>query len=259
MKPLVDENGRVLHPHDWDDIDQQRATARAVINRIAAARALPEPWPDTGISLPGWLADLDDEQLRIWTVEDLGTMREKLASPDQRAGTGLFYTPPRLAAAMSRFSLDVALKQVVEPGDPSSVLQALAIDPACGAGVFLVEAARRIAARYAAEILGGEPAEAMIRLVLPEVMTECVFGLDVDPVAVDLAKSALWLETLGAQPIDFMDRNVIVGNPLSGPDAMPPKLEERWPTPQGAREAFAQQFAAPEQVVPAAEEAADVS
>jgi hypothetical protein len=240
MKPLVDENGRVVHPHGWDDIDQQRAIARAVVNRIAAARSLPEPWSGTGGTLPGWLAELDDEQLRRWSVDDLGTMREKLASVDQRAGTGLFYTPVPVATFMSRFSLDVALKQVVEPGDPGSVLRALALDPACGAGVLLVEAARHIAARYAAELLGGEPAEAMIRLVLPEVMAECVFGLDIDPVAIDLAKSALWLETLGTRPITFLDRNVIVGNPLASPDAMPPKLEERWPTPREAREAFAQ-------------------
>jgi hypothetical protein len=101
-----------------------------------------------------------------------------------------------------------------------------------------VSAARRIAGRYAALILGAQPDESMVRLVLPEVMTECVFGLDIDPVAVTLAKSALWLETLGKEDITFMDRNVIVGNPLSGPGAMPPKLEERYPTPAEAYAAF---------------------
>ena len=63
--------------------------------------------------------------------------------------------------------------------------------------------------------------------MLPEVMTECVFGMDIDPVAVDLARAALWIEAGGEQHITFMDRNVVIVNPLSGPDAQPPKLAER--------------------------------
>lgn len=234
MKPLTDDTGRVIHPDGWDDIDQQRATARAAVNHIAAARGMPEPWPDTGADLPGWLREVvDSGEIRHWGVQKLGAMRERLASEDQRAATGLFYTPDPVAQFMSRFSLDLALQQVVVPGDPGSVLQVLAVDPACGAGVFLVWAARRIATRYAAELAGVDETqvtEPMIRLVLPEVLPECVFGIDIDPVAVDLAKSVLWLETGGTQPITFMDRNVITGNALAGPNAMPPKLEERYPT-----------------------------
>jgi hypothetical protein len=51
--------------------------------------------------------------------------------------------------------------------------------------------------------------------------------MDIDPVAVDLARAALWIEAGGEQPIGFMDRNVVVVNSLSGPDAQPPKLAER--------------------------------
>lgn len=234
MKPLQDDTGRVVHPEDWDDIAEQRARAHAAVNHIAAARGLPKPWPDSDVDLPAWLQEaVDDGRIADWGVQELGEMRERLAAADQRAVTGMFYTPDPVAQFMSRFSLDAALKQVVEPGDPGSVLQVVALDPACGTGVFLVWAARKIATRYAAELAGiSEPevSEQMIRLVLPEVMGECVFGIDVDPVAVDLARSVLWLETSGTQEITFMDRNVITGNALAGPDTMPPKLEERYPT-----------------------------
>jgi hypothetical protein len=234
MKPLQDDTGRVIHPEDWDDIAEQRARAHAAVNHIAEARGLPKPWPDSDVTLPAWLQeDVDTGCIAEWGVQELGAMRERLAAADQRAATGLFYTPDPVASAMSRFSLDVALQQVTEPGDPGSVLQVVALDPACGTGVFLVWAARKIATRYAAELAGISEREVsgqMIRLVLPEVMGECVFGIDIDPVAVDLARSVLWLETSGIEEITFMDRNVITGNALAGPDAMPPKLEERYPT-----------------------------
>lgn len=234
MKPLQDDTGRVVHPEDWDDIAEQQARARTAVNHLAAARGLPAPWPNTDVTLPAWLQEaVDTGQIAGWGVQELGEMRERLADEDQRAASGLFYTPDPVAAFMSRFSLDLALQRVVEPGDPGSVLQVVAVDPACGAGVFLVWAARKIATRYAAELAGiNEPevSEQMIRLVLPEVMSECVFGIDIDPVAVDLARSVLWLETSGTQDITFMDRNVITGNALAGAHAVPPKLEERYPT-----------------------------
>jgi hypothetical protein len=60
--------------------------------------------------------------------------------------------------------------------------------------------------------------------MMPDVMTKCVFGMDIDPTAVDLARAALWFEVSGEKPVSFMDQNVVVVDPLSGPDAQPPKL-----------------------------------
>jgi hypothetical protein len=99
--------------------------------------------------------------------------------------------------------------------------------------MFLASAARYVARRYVQRITGlHEPAALLIRQVLPEVMDCCVFGVDIDPIAVDLAKSALWLELDGEQPITFMDRNVIVGNVLEGD--LPPRLAEILPNPEAA-------------------------
>ncbi len=137
-----------------------------------------------------------------------------------------YYTPPWAAAAMVRFSIGLAVERMVSSADPRAVLHVLAVDPACGAGVFLVEAARLITAAYAGR-LAGRADPALARVLLPEVMAECVFGMDRDPVAVDLARAALWAEMGGEQPVTYMDRNVVCVNSLSGPDAQPPKLAER--------------------------------
>jgi hypothetical protein len=217
----------------------QQAIVRHVVNRIAVDRGLAGPWPETDVTLPRWLCEaLTEQDTRSWGAAELGAMRERLLSAGERKSGGIWYTPRETADFMVRFTIGAQLDRLANRDDPNSALQVLAVDPACGMGVFLVSAARLIARRYAALIFGCEPDDGMERLVMPEVMRECVFGLDIDPVAITLAKSVLWLETLGKEEITFMDRNVIVENPLSGPDAMPPALEERYPTPTEAMEAF---------------------
>lgn len=200
----------------------ERVIARTVVNRIAESRGLPASWPTADVEMPPWLEDAD---VRGWGVEELGAMRERLAPKEERDQKGLWYTPPPAADFMTRFSINPILDQLADIEDPGSALDVLALDPACGAGVFLVSAARLIARRYASLIARSEPTEWMVRHVMPEVLSECIFGIDRDPVAVDLARSVCWPEMGGTQPITFMDRNVICGNALDSDS--PPKLEER--------------------------------
>ncbi|MCU1671061.1 MAG: putative type modification enzyme [Blastococcus sp.] len=203
----------------------EQTIVRTVINRVAASRGLMAPWPEADVELPAWLAGAD---VAGWGVEELGSARERLLTGEERDSGGVWYTPLPVAESMVELAVVPQLDRMSDHPDPGNVLQVLAMDPACGAGVFLVAAARRIAARYATRMaahVGGEPTVALARWVMPEVLSECIFGLDVDPAAVDLARSVLWLETGGTVPITFMDRNVICGNPLQGDS--PPRLEER--------------------------------
>lgn len=196
--------------------------ARTVINRLAAARGLPQPWPDADAELPDWLAEAD---VPSWGVGELGEMRERLAARDERETGGIWYTAPELAASMARFALSI---DSCEPGCslPGCALRVLTLDPACGAGVFLVATAREIARRYAALSTGeADPPAWAVRAVLPTVMTECVYGIDIDPVAVDLARAACWLEIGGTRPAGFMDANIVCGDPLAGES--PKALEDR--------------------------------
>jgi hypothetical protein len=226
-------------------------TVRSLIDRLAVARGLKAPLEDDRV--PPAEAALDDlGPLDGWHVPDLGEVHQRLLeltphraedgtvsarrdSLGRRDAQGSWYTPPEVAQAMCRLAIGPQLDHLDQHPDPGNLLQVLAIDPACGAGVFLIEAARLIAGRLAERVSGISPAPPEhLRHALPVVMRECVFGIDIDPVAVDLAKTALWLEVDGREPFAFMDRNVIVGNPLDL--EQPPAFTERRGEPATAEE-----------------------
>jgi type I restriction-modification system DNA methylase subunit len=156
-----------------------------------------------------------------WDVPDLAGAYEHLIDR-----SGAWFTPPEIANVMVRFSIGPQLDRLCQHPDPGNVLQVLAVDPSCGCGVFLVTAAKSIATRYA-ERLFGEATNLTLAIVLPEVLSETIFGVDIDPIVVDVCKAALWFEVGGEQPITFMDRNIICGDTLAGPHVQPPKLAER--------------------------------
>ena len=101
------------------------------------------------------------------------------------------------------------------------------IDPACGSGHFLLAAARRIAvhlARVQAEARGtGQPTPSDYRHALRQVITHSVFGVDMNPMALELARTALWLEAFTPDaPLGFIDHRLACGNALLG--VMDPKI-----------------------------------
>ncbi len=69
------------------------------------------------------------------------------------------------------------------------------VDPACGSGAFLLAAARRIG-RELARVRAGEdqPTPDAFRHAVRDVIRRCIFGVDLNPLAVDLCKLALWIE-----------------------------------------------------------------
>ena len=91
-------------------------------------------------------------------------------------------------------------------------------DPACGSGHFLIAAAHRIAKRLAAVRTGDEePAPAAYRTALRDVIGRCIYGVDVNPMAVELCKVALWMEALEpGRPLGFLDHRIVCGNSLLG-------------------------------------------
>lgn len=226
---------------------------RSLIDRLAVAKGLPAPGlphptnaaaeahlDDLGV-LDGWhvldIGELHQQLLELTVTSDnTGRAIARKSPTAQRAAQGAWYTPPEVAAAMCRLSIGPQLDRLAdEDPDPWNLLRICAIDPACGAGVFLVEAARLIAVRFAHALfsIGADDVSARaIALVLPDVMTECVFGIDIDPVAVDLAKAALWFDIDGCRPFTFLDRNVIVGNALDLD--CPPAYAERCGEPMTA-------------------------
>ena len=99
-----------------------------------------------------------------------------------------------------------------------ALLSVTVCDPACGSGHFLVAAARRIAKRVAAvREHNPEPTLESLRTALRDVIARCVYGVDVNPMAVELAKVSLWLEALDpGKPLSFLDAHIKCGNALIG-------------------------------------------
>ncbi|WP_329141029.1 N-6 DNA methylase [Streptomyces sp. NBC_00670] len=208
--------------------DGHRQILRLAVNAAARARNMAAPWP---ITLPRDAADRatkilnDAGDLATWGAVELGTLREELLAGADRSAAGAWYTPAEIAHPLTQAALS-EITDLALDDDPRDVLAVTVLDPACGGGVFLVAAARVLATAYAGLLYGTqEPAPLTVRTVMADVMACCVHGIDTDPVAVDVARSACWLETSGMVPITWLDRNIIVGDALTG--TRPPALTDR--------------------------------
>ncbi len=141
------------------------------------------------------------------------------AAGNDRKSTGSYYTPTSLIDCLLDSALDPVLDRAEGEPDPEAALLALTVcDPACGSGHFLVAAARRIAKRVAAVRTGDpEPPPERVREALADVVGRCIYGVDLNPLAAELAKVSLWLETLDpGRPLAFLDAQIKVGNSLIG-------------------------------------------
>ena len=141
---------------------------------------------------------------------------------NERKESGSYYTPTSLVECLLDSALDPLLDEATAKGTPDEKITALldltVCDPACGSGHFLVAAARRLAKRIAAEETGeSEPPETAIRRALRRVVGRCIYGVDINPMTVELAKISLWMEALEpGKPLSYLDQNLRVGNSLLG-------------------------------------------
>jgi N-6 DNA Methylase len=136
-----------------------------------------------------------------------------------RKTSGSYYTPDSLVQALLESALDPVLDRVeVEADDPAAALLSVTVlDPACGSGHFLLAAARRIATRLARARAGGVASPADYRRALRDVVRACIHGVDRNPMAVELTKVALWIETVEpGKPLGFLDANIRCGDSLLG-------------------------------------------
>ena len=161
------------------------------------------------------------ELIPRYDAEQLAYTLETLPG-NERKETGSYYTPTSLVECLLDSALDPLLDEACAIGMSeeriSALLDITVCDPACGSGHFLVAAARRIAKRVAAEETGeSEPPDAVVRAALRRVVGRCIYGVDVNPMAAELAKVSLWLEALEpGKPLSYLDQNIRVGNSLLG-------------------------------------------
>ncbi|MGQ0464799.1 MAG: N-6 DNA methylase [Sporichthyaceae bacterium] len=147
---------------------------------------------------------------------------ENLAGNDRKT-SGSYYTPTSLIDLVLDEALDPLLddaeKTSIADGGPEAALLALTVcDPACGSGHFLVAAARRIAARLArVRTQDLDPGPTDLQTAMHDVVERCIYGVDLNPTAAELARVSLWLEALEpGRPLSFLDAHIKVGNALLG-------------------------------------------
>jgi hypothetical protein len=137
-----------------------------------------------------------------------------------RKTSGSYYTPDSLVQVLLESALEpvVANALAVNPERPVDALLDLSIvDPACGSGHFLLAAARRLASHVARFQANGTPSAAEYRHALRQVVGRCLYGVDLNPMAVELCKVSLWMEAVEpGLPLTFLDAHIRHGNALLG-------------------------------------------
>lgn len=185
--------------------------------------------PDTGQTIRVNYAALNVEEfgsvyeglLEYDAVFDTSDQKPRfdLKKGDERSRTGSHYTPDELVQPLIKHSLDYLIEDRVKADDPERALLDLRVaDIACGSGHILLAAARRIATELAVVRTGEEqPSPTAYRKALRDVIRSCIYGVDVNPLAVELCKVALWLEAHNpGEPLNFLDHHIKCGNAIIG-------------------------------------------
>ena len=215
-------------------------TRSALTKALAAGDTL----PDADRAL---LAVTRDEALRADLRPWIGVIRRDLrgrpvviqrgglvvTETPSRRNAGAHYTPRSLAEEVVRYALEPLVyspgphetddRSQWQPVSSDRILDLHVADIACGSGAFLVAAARFLArelveawTREGALQQGTRPAD-LERQALRQVVARCLYGVDINEMAVEMCKLSLWLVSLDEdKPFSFVDDKVFVGNSLLG-------------------------------------------
>jgi hypothetical protein len=141
------------------------------------------------------------------------------AGGTRRKETGTFYTPRSITDYLIRRTLH----PLVEHASADEILRLKVVDPAMGSGAFLVSACRYLARAYEAALVGegtchAGDVDAGDRAAFRRIIAQrCLFGVDVNPMAVQLARLSIWLATLASdRPLTFLDHHLAAGDSLVG-------------------------------------------
>ena len=147
-----------------------------------------------------------------------------LQPTDERRRSGSHYTPRSLTAPIVKYALEPAFVRLGNDAKPDEVLDLKVCDPAMGSGAFLVEACRALGERLVQAwarwpesrptIPADEDEDLHARRLVAQ---RCLYGVDRNPRAVDLARLSLWLATLASDhEFSFLDHALKCGDSLVG-------------------------------------------
>jgi methylase of polypeptide subunit release factors len=137
----------------------------------------------------------------------------------ERSKSGSHYTPEELVKPLIKHSLDYLIEDKLKEKNPESALLSLKVcDVACGSGHILLSAARRIGFELAKlRSKEDQPSPTVLRQAIRDVINHCIYGVDKNPLAVELCKVAMWLEAHNpGQPLNFLDHRIKCGDAIVG-------------------------------------------
>ena len=224
-------NGRLFAPGRTPLGERARVEPTIVRNVVAALTLRPAKdgsgqrridFGDLGVEQLGAIYErvLDDlpDAMRPAETTAAGKPRADLRSRVRKA-TGTFYTP----RSITDFIVRRTLHPLVDERSPDEILAIRVLDPAMGSGALLVAACRYLATAYEHALVGaghcrpGDLDAAARAGFRRTVAQRCLFGVDVNPMAVQLARLSLWLATLAVDlPLTFLDHHLREGNSLVG-------------------------------------------
>jgi hypothetical protein len=142
---------------------------------------------------------------------------------EERRRTGSHYTPRKLTAPIVETTLRPILASLGPDVKPEQILALKICDPAMGSGAFLVEACRQIADHLVAawgrsDTTPAIPPDEDVTLHARRLVAQrCLYGVDRNPLAVDLARLSMWLVTFAKlHPFTFVDHSLRHGDSLVG-------------------------------------------
>ena len=215
-------NGRLFSPTHTPFVDRVRVSDAVVSRAVLALATSAGPQGRRPISY----ADLGVEQLgtvyeRVLEYEPTRSTGPTLLTrtSHERKRTGSFYTP----RAMTEFLVRRTLHPLVVDRNPDEILSLKVVDPAMGSGAFLVAACRYLAAATERALVtcGEWPSDGDVRnrrvALRRSIAERCLYGVDRNPMAVQLARLSLWLTTLASdRPLTFLDHHLAAGDSLIG-------------------------------------------
>jgi hypothetical protein len=231
----------VLLPADDRRLKAWERAVKWAERAAVAGKLIKAPKGKAAAQDPAWKAQLDATAKALIVGLKLPGEFYLVRWGGTRKGAGTFYTRPQLTIPTVRRTLEPLLLDCEgKVRTPEELLSLKVCDPAMGSGSFLVAAIRVLTEKIVEalhvhrriEVVGDhlriscdllpdadrdQPEERVEAIVRRAVVEHCIYGVDIDPLAVELARVALWVETLDRRlPFTFLDHKLRCGDALIG-------------------------------------------